>query len=137
MIDKFESLLKLLSNKFNTDLKIDQNQSCLISFDDTVNVQFELDEALENLIIFSPIAQLPPGKFRENVLLNALKENDKFPYLAVFGYLEKTNSLAIYNLLNFSSLDNETLYSFINAFVELAFLYHDAVLQGNSSPLLG
>jgi hypothetical protein len=137
MIDKFENLLQFLSTKLDAPLKLDSNQSCYILFDDSLGIQIELDDTLENLIIFSSITEIPPGKFRENVLLNSLKENNKYPFLVTFGYLEKTNSLAIFNFLKLSSLDNEQLLSYLQTFVELGFLYKDAISKGNLSTLFG
>ncbi|MFA6118608.1 MAG: CesT family type III secretion system chaperone [Parachlamydiales bacterium] len=136
MIDKYEELLNYLSNKLDIELRIDSNQSCSILFDDTISVQLELDESAENLIIFSSAVQLPAGKFRENILLNGLKENDKYPIIATFGYYEKANTLAIFNFLNLLSTDNEAIYNYLKTFVDLVFLYHDSVSKGQASPLL-
>jgi hypothetical protein len=135
MIDKFEEILKELSIELTTPLHVDENNACLIVFDEKINVQLELDETLENLIIFSLIYSLPPGKYRENVLLEALKENDKFPYIAVFAYFEPENSLALFNILNLSNLNSKTLVSYLLAFRDLALIYQNSLIHGQTSPI--
>lgn len=136
MVDKFAELLKELSVHLGTELHIDHNGSCLVVFDDKIKVQLELDKDLENLIVFSSLCTIPPGKFRENVLTDALKENDKFPFIATFSYLEKENSLAMFNFLYFAELHIESLISYLTTFVELATLYQDTLLHGQTSPIL-
>ncbi|EKE03255.1 MAG: hypothetical protein ACD_20C00227G0001 [uncultured bacterium] len=136
MAGKFEELLKELSVQLDSEFSIDQNKGCLIAFDENIKVQLELDENQEYLIVFSIISAVPPGKFRENVLLSALKENDKFPYVAAFGYLEKENSLAMFNFLYLDSLNIDILTSYLAAFVDLAALYQNDLLHGQTSPIL-
>jgi len=136
MIDKFEEILKELSIELKTPLHVDENNACMIVFEDKINVQLELDETLENIIIFSLIYPLAPGKYRENVLLEALKENDKFPYIAVFGYYEPEDSLALFNILNLSNLTSQILTSYLLTFVDLALIYQDSLIHGQSSPIL-
>ncbi len=136
MINKFEELLKDLSIQLNTELHVDKHGACLINFDEKIKVQLELDKSSQNLIVFSPICQLPPGKFRENVFLDALKENNKFPYIATFSYFEKENSLAIFNFFHLNSLKSQMLASYLTIFVDLVKLYQDAILHGQTSPIL-
>jgi len=136
MLDKFEELLKELSTELDTKLHLDENRACMLSFDEKINVQLELDKDLENLLVFCCICTLPPGRFRENVFLEALKENDKFPYIATFAYFEKENSLAMYNFLYVANLNVEILSSYLKTFVDLAFLYYEAISRGQTSPIL-
>jgi hypothetical protein len=136
MIDKFEELLKELSIQLEIQLHLDKNGACTIFFDEKIKVQLELDKNLENLIVFCSINSITPGKFRENVLLEALKENDKFPYIATFAFFERESSLAMFNFLNFSSLSAQMLSSYLTLFVDLAILYQDALSHGQTSPIL-
>lgn len=136
MRDKFDELLKELSIQLDIELHLDHNGACLIDFDEKVKVQLELDKSLENLIVFSSLCQIPPGKFRENVLCDALKENDKFPYIATFSFFEKESSLVLFNFLSFANINAEILSSYLTTFVDLAYLYQDAISHGQTSPIL-
>ncbi len=136
MLDKFEELLKELSIQLGTELHIDKNGACLIFFEEKVKVQLELDKNLENLIVFCAICTISPGKFRENVLSNALKENNTFPYIATFAYFERESSLCMFNYLYFANLNAQMLSSYLLTFVDLASLYQDAISHGQSSPIL-
>ncbi|NGX34112.1 MAG: hypothetical protein K1060chlam1_00461 [Candidatus Anoxychlamydiales bacterium] len=136
MRSKFQELLLDLSEKLDLDidLLVDKNRACSILFDN-VEVQLELDQNADNLIIFSSIAELPAGKYREKVLLDALKANDQFPYIATFSYFELDASLSMHNFLNFASLNADILASYLATFVELAKKYKKAVERGQTSIL--
>ncbi len=132
MKSKFQSLLLGLSEvlKLDIDLHIDKNGACSILFDESIIVQLELDETSENLIVFSSIAEIPAGKYREKVLLAALKANNQFPYIAIFSYFEPEASLAMHNFLNFSTLTADILASYLTTFVDLAIKYKKAIESG-------
>lgn len=136
MRSKFQELLLDLSEKFDLDidLHVDKNRACSILFDDIV-VQLELDQSSDNLIVFSSIAELPAGKYREKVLLDALKANSQFPYIAIFSYFEIETSLSMHNFLDFATFNADILASYLEAFVELAKKYKKAVERGQTSIL--
>ena len=130
MNDNFKQLLDKISEHFAIELEIDKNRACAIRFDDKITIQVELDETQENLLFFCSIAQIPAGTFRKNLLLQALKENDKYPYIAKLAYFEKENSLALYHFFNFSKFKMEAMLDFITIFADLAILYYNAIASG-------
>lgn len=136
MRSKFQELLIDLSEKLDldTDLLVDKNRACSILFDN-IEVQLELDQSSENLIIFSSIAEIPAGKYREKVLLDALKANNQFPYISIFSYFEPDASLSMHNFLDFTTLNADILESFLSTFVELAQKYKTALERGQTSIL--
>lgn len=136
MQDKFKDLIKDLADLLMQDLYVDKNGACVIVYDDVIKVQLELDKSSQNLIVFSSVSPLPPGKFRENVLLDALKENEKFPYIAIFSFFEPDSSLALHNFLDFANLKADVLASYLSTFVELCFLYRNAINSGQTSPVI-
>lgn len=136
MQDKFKDLIEELSKILSEDLYVDKNHACVIVYDDVLKVQLELDESGQNLIVFSSIIALTPGKFRENVLLGALKANNEFPYVAIFSFFEPDSSLALHNFLDFSSLKAEVLASYLSTFVEICFLYRNAINANQSTPII-
>ena len=136
MRSKFQELLLDLSEKLDLDmdLLVDKNRACSILFDD-IEVQLELDQSSENLLVFTSIIEIPAGKYREKVLLDALKANDLFPYVAIFSYFEPDASLAMHNFLDFASLKTDVLTSYLTTFAELAKNYKQAIEHGQTSIL--
>lgn len=134
MKSKFQELLLDLSEKLDLDidLHVDKNRACSILFDNVI-VQLELDDTSENLIVFSSIAELASGKYREKVLLQALKANNLFPYIAIFSFFEIDSTLAMHNFLNFNELNADILDSYLTTFVELAQKYKQAIESGQPS----
>ncbi|MBN2479901.1 MAG: CesT family type III secretion system chaperone [Parachlamydiales bacterium] len=135
MKTSFEELLTDIAIEFDTTLSIDENESCSILFDGIITVQLEINEEDKSLIIFSPICQIPPGTFRENVLLSALKENDKFPYIGIFGFSTKTTELTLHNKLKLRPLTKEMLISFLTLFVDSCINWKEAIDSGRSAPI--
>jgi len=135
MLSKFEQLLQELSDKIDISLKVDDNEACAILYDEKITVQLEMDNDEENILVTCSIIELPPGKFRENVLKEALKENNKYPYLASFGYFYDDNCLAAFNYLNFANLNAQILFDYLNVFSEMCFTYHEAITNGQVSPI--
>ena len=99
MKDKFALLLTDIGENLDLDLFVDQHQSCTILVDDRLEVQIELDDSENNLLILGYICKVPPGKFRENVLMQALKQNDKKDRLVDFAYSDTTNQLIFFKYL--------------------------------------
>lgn len=136
MQNKFQDLINDLAKILSQDLYVDKNKACVISYDDVLKVQLELDQSSQNLIVFSSITTLAPGKFRENVLLDALKANNEFPYVAIFSFFEPDSSLALHNFLDFPSLKADVLASYLSTFVEICFLYRSAINANQTSPII-
>lgn len=125
----FEKIVNAISEDLDANLHVDVNGACTVLFDDVLPVHLELDEN-DDLIIFSAICTLDPGKYREKILSEALKENDKFPSIATLGYFEEENSLALFNFLDLKYINEKTLISYLMTFVELGFLYYNSLTKG-------
>ena len=131
MIDRFATLLEELEKFFELSLAPDSFNACSIQIP-PLTIQMEVDESAENLLIFAKIFELPPGKFRENVLREALKANgEKDPRPAVLGYINATNHLAMHQRYPLSVLTGELLYGILGAFLELGESWASALENGN------
>lgn len=136
MIGRFEELLHQLSAVFDLKLHVDREHACSIQVHPHLILQLQLDASQENLWIFAEIAETPPGKFRENILKEALKANalpDPMP--GVFGYILSTNQLAQFQKYPLSILNGERLGQLIGAFLEMAEVWQKAIVGGQSAPL--
>jgi hypothetical protein len=128
----FDQLLEDLSKEMNVSLKEDDHHTCLINFEDKIKVQVELDTTQENLIIGAVIGELAPGKYRESVLKEALKENGQLPpKIGIFAYSPKKNALVFFNKFSIQDLDTKNLLVLINEFKNKALTWKETIDQGN------
>ncbi|MGB7977773.1 MAG: CesT family type III secretion system chaperone [Chlamydiales bacterium] len=135
MIGPFEELLQSLSATFGLDLQIDKNNACSLLIHARLIVQMQLDVSQDNLWIFSKLAETPPGKFRENILKEALKANAlPDPRIGILAYLAATNELVLYQKFPLAILNGERLSGFLGAFMEMAESWREAILSGQSAP---
>ena len=135
MISQFEELLHDLSKVFDLNLQIDRQNACSIQIHPRLIIQLQLDVSQENLWIFAKLIELPPGKFRENVLKEALKANAlPDPRIGVLSYLANANQLALFQKYPLKILSGERLSGCLGAFVEMADSWIEAISRGQSAP---
>jgi hypothetical protein len=137
MTDRFEELLKELSALLGIPLHPDRKGACKLVFNETLHVQLECDAALENLLIAAFICDIPPGKFRENILKDALKANSPFPKVGTLAYSERNNKLTLFTSLRISNLTGHKLAETLSLFVEKANLWRTGVETGHTAQLTG
>ncbi len=134
MTDRLTELLESLGSILNLSLVPDKYNACSIEIP-PIRIQLQLDSTQEKLFIFSKIIAIPPGKFRENVLLEALKANDlPDPRPGVFCYIANTNHLALYQSYPLFILNGERLAGLFGSFYELGSSWHDSIQKGQIIP---
>jgi hypothetical protein len=131
----FNDLIYELSQILKTDLKADLNQICPLVIDEEYHVQLEMDISGDSILIGCFVCELPPGKFRENILKDALKashetKNEK----SVFGYCEQVNQLTLFENIPNYDLNGEILYNEICDFVDRVKEWKSAIDSGKTSP---
>lgn len=129
-MDRFEELLDQFGRLINVVLRPDRNQACRLTFNKTLQVQLEYDIAKEKILIASLIAEIPPGKFRENILREALKANNLYPRTGTLGYSERHNKLALFDFLSVHGLTAEKLSAYLTPFVEKANFWRTSIESG-------
>jgi hypothetical protein len=135
MINQFEELLHALGKVFHLELQIDRHNACSIQIHPHFTIQLQTDASQENLWIFSKLIETPPGKFRENILKEALKANAlPEPRVGVFGYIASTNQLALFQKYPLRVLTGDMLSGFLGAFMEMADSWREAIASGQSAP---
>ncbi|HLB53254.1 MAG TPA: CesT family type III secretion system chaperone [Chlamydiales bacterium] len=135
MTDSFSYLLQDLGKIFHLPLHQDQVGACSILLPNDFIIQIQLDTTGKNLFLFSKLAPLPPGRFREEVLKEGLKANQKNdPLPGILAYLEKTNHLILFQSYPFSILNGERLAGFFGNFLDFGTKWRVAVLQGHTHP---
>lgn len=129
MTSSFQELLEELGKVLRLSLHVDKHHACSIQFP-PMTVQLQPDLPQENLYLFSKIVELPPGKFRENVLSDALKANSlPDPRAGIFGYIAISNHLALYQIYPLTILNGERLANFLGGFLEIGLTWHKKVKE--------
>lgn len=131
----FEQLIRGLSVTFDDAIGTDDGRTCRFRVNDKFSIQLELDPGQEKILVGSLICEVPPGKFRENVLKEALKDNSEPPPKhGILAYLDRNNFLALYEYLPLRTLTPETMMTYLVLFIEKAEAWHTAVHGGVMSP---
>jgi len=135
MIDRFEDILQGLGQEFDLPLHTDKHHACAIRVKAGLIVQLEKDPAQERLLIASQVVEVPPGKFRENVLKEALKANGlPDPRVGVFAYIAKINQLVLFQYYPFDILTPQRLAGLLGPFIQTAEKWREAIEAGSASP---
>jgi hypothetical protein len=136
MIDPFEDLLRALGAELETTLHPDRKGACKVRFNETSHVQLECDAHQENLLAATFISDIPPGKYRENILRDALKSNGPFPKNGTLAYSDRNNKLVLFSYLRISGLTGKKLAEFLAAFLDKANNWRIGIETGHTSHLV-
>ncbi len=136
MIDRFEEVLRLFGNCLDLPLHIDKNNACAIQVKGII-IQMQTDPSQEKLLIGCKIVEVGPGKFRENVLREALKANDlPDPKVGTFAYIIAINALFFFQEYPFDILTTgERVASLIGPFIKTCTDWRNAIQNGQAAPL--
>lgn len=136
MIDRFEDLLKELGVEYGIPLHPDRIGACKLKVNDQFHVQLECDPRQENLLVATFICDIPPGKFRENILKDSLKANAAPHEMGTLAYSDRNNKLALFHYLPLPDLNGHKLADFLAKFVEKAAQWKTGVETGNTAQLV-
>jgi hypothetical protein len=136
MIDRFEELLNELGAEFGTTLHPDRKGACKLKINEIFHIQIECDAHQENLLVATFICDIPPGKYRENILKDALKANGPFPINGTLAYSDRNNQLVLFSYFRLSNLTGKKLAELLAAFVDKANHWRIGVETGHTSHLV-
>lgn len=136
-MDRFQQLLYDLSDLIEVTLYADQNQRCRININEMLDIQMEYDSGKERVLIACHCCDVPPGKFRENVLKEALKANTIYPRIGTYGFSEQKNKLALFEYVSLQNMPREKFADILAAFIDRAERSKNAVEKGNAHELRG
>jgi len=133
-MDRFQELLWDLGELIELPLHIDKNHACNLLLDDKLELQLQMDAHGENLIIWAFIHEIPPGRFRENVLKDALKVNGVHRPFGSLAFYEKKNMLILHQFVPAEKLSGEKLVEKLEVFIEEAEEWRASIENGGTSP---
>ena len=126
----FEELIQELGRLFNTPLHAERSRLCRLRINDLLQIQIEFDESKNRILLASFVCDLPPGKFRENVLREALKSNNLFPSVGTLAYSERNNKLVLFTYFSIASINANKLSEALLTFIDKADQWRVAVETG-------
>lgn len=129
-MDHFALLLADLGALIQVPLHPDHNRACCLVINGELHLQLKEDPNKERILVAAFIAEIPPGKFRETILRETLKENNLFPRTGNFSYSERNNQLAFYSYVYFEKLDGDKMADFLEKFLETAFSWKAGLQTG-------
>ncbi len=135
MQNTFHNLLQELGPLLDLDLIPDTRRACTLSYQNRLFLQMETDAYEKYLLAACRICELPPGKFRENVLAHALQCNNLYPLVATLSYSSKYNALTLCASLLLESLTGQTLLPWVAQWIQIADSWKKAIEAGQSAPI--
>ncbi|MCB1072525.1 MAG: CesT family type III secretion system chaperone [Chlamydiia bacterium] len=134
-MDKFQELLWDLGELIELPLHVDKNHACNLLLDENLEVQMQMDKHGENLLVCAFLGDVPPGRFRENVLKDALKVNGQYQPFGSLAFYEKKNMLILHQFLPAEKLNGEKLAQHLEVFIEEAEEWRRALASGSTAPI--
>lgn len=132
----YKSLIAELADRLNNDVQPDLNNIVVLLIEKRVKIQIETDPMEEFLTVGAYVADLPPGKFREHILKDALKANYNIHKNAgILSYMGRENILTLHIKFALGSLEIDTLMDSLKHLTKRARAWQDAIEEGRSSPL--
>lgn len=128
----YEELISKLGELLNTPLQADSRQACLIEFPgEGISAQIDLDTSGERILVGTMLGDIPPGNYREQILLQALHVNalPRAPR-GTLAYSEKNDALILFQYFPLATTTPEKLCDFLKLFIEHARIWEEALKRG-------
>ena len=136
--DKWANIVEELGKVLKIALKPDKNNCCVLAFKNGSSLQMELDPRGENIILATDLGELTQGRYRENILREALKANGlPAPQCGIFAYGKKTEALLLTDQLSLDELTGEKLVEYLVPFMQKAEIWKNAIKSGEIPSFTG
>ena len=131
-MDRFDTIIWDLSQELGISLNVDEHGSCLILIDNNIPIHLEMDSFEEKLFVSVRLTELPPGRFREDLLESLLKINSLFFPLGTFCFEDKQNGVYIQFFVPLQALHIPSLCDVLTIFIKEVEKIA-AIIEGGSS----
>jgi len=134
-MEKFRQILYDFGDLVAEELYIDDQGVCRLFLNEKFPLQLELDQSEEMLIMISSIAEVPPGKFREQVMKEAMKENELMRGKdGVLGYVLQRNMLTFHYQYPLEQVTGTFLADLLETLIPKIEAWYDALARGSAGP---
>ena len=131
MKKRFAELIHDLGEELETQLDTDQLGTCSLVVDEKFTVQLEPDKYTDQVLMGTSLTNVAPGKFRENVLAQALKANGIYPRPGIFAFRAESSELVLFTMLSIEGLDAKKIVDTLALFIDTAETWKQAIDNGN------
>ncbi len=125
----YEDLIRSLGLEMQINLVSDSHQSCRIEYsEEQVTIQIDLDTTGDRLLIGTQLGEIPPGAYRHQVFVQALRVNgiSKTPR-GTLAFSEKNNTLVLFHYIPIATAEAKSISDFIELFTTHAKVWVDAI----------
>jgi hypothetical protein len=131
----FADLIHEFGELFGERFEPYQNRMIRFLINEHLHVQIETDGMGESLLLVCLISDLPPGRFREQVLKEALKANHLLDeQRSTLSYEEKDNQLILSLHIPTHGITAQKLLDHLLPLIKRAERWRTAIDNGHSSP---
>ena len=135
-MDRFEEILTNLSPIIGSPLQPDLRGACRLNMRNLLHVQLEFNPTEERILLATFIKEIPPGKFRENILKDGLRANWPHPKNGTLCYCSRNNHLSLFTYVSIIQLTAQHLFEILTAFTTKAEEWKMAIDTGNTANLI-
>lgn len=133
-MDHFGQLLFDLGKEIGEELYPDRNRICKLNYQGQLHLQLEYIDPKEQLLIAAFLCDVPPGKYRETLLKEALKTNNEYPRIGTLAYSPRNNQLVLFEFLYAPHQTAPKLFHYLEDFLKKALAWKEAVEKGLPLP---
>lgn len=112
------------------DLHSDRNNTCLVKMPNGISFQIEMHQIKQEIVLGADLGPIPPGRYRENLFMEALRSNGLPNHVGVLAYSSRLDHLILFLTVNLKDLTGERIASEIEPFIEKAKLWKEALEKG-------
>ena len=134
MISRFEEVLGWAEPFFSLPLRLDKHGACSVQLTPELMVQMQTDASGSNVLIACRLGQLNPGRWREDVLKEALIANHKDVSGGILSYVAKTSQLMLFHCYPLDLMDRSTTNSLLASLTKTAQKWQEALASGHTHP---
>lgn len=134
MIDRFAIVIAELSSLIDMPLHLDHTRCCSLNVNNVMQVQLQEEETKDRILVGAFVGELPPGRFREILLKETLKENNLYPRVGTFAYSPRNNQLVLFSYIPLPDLTGDRLADILEVFLDHAFSWKTALETGQIPP---
>lgn len=132
-MDRLSHLIEELSALIDVPLQLDHRRICSLRIDHSLLVELK-EEENDRLLIATFLGEMAPGKFRETLFKEALKENDSLNRIGTLCYVERNNQMALFTYRDMEGLRGDLLADTLEPFLERAFAWRRCLDTGEIPP---
>lgn len=128
---EFQALMRELGLFLQVEIPELRNDSCMLDFRNSVQLQIELSDDGRNVTVFCNLGEVPVGRFRDDVFAESLKWNGRpYPRHGTLAFSKKAGTLTLFETFPIFEMTGEKLNDFVLPFLENAKTWHEALKSG-------